>query len=757
MNNKLIKLCLREPSGIPRKAYPVTCGIPFPQGQLKDIEELRLESESGEEIPLQVARTASWPDKSVKWALLDFQIDVEPTEKKMLNLHFGEGVRRQAVLPSPLLLEKTEGSIYVNTGPLAFEIKAGGPHPFQEVSFEGTFLLKQGFPSLTLRSGDKLYTACESHSTVVIEDCGPLRAVIKCEGQYVAEDGAKLLNYIVRIYVYAGQPFLRIYHTLVNKETTEKVEISGLSLHLPVILSNEVTGFILGTADHYKPFRVHRMRDEVSLRIPTEEGLVPSVRQATGYYLVKPGEDGRDESKYPGPQWHSPMLGAATLADRDKAVTLMLRYPWHNAPKEFHLDSQGITLYLYPFWERPLELYRGVAKTHEMLVLFHSEQPQELEVKQQAVAFQEPMPAAVATRNWMVDSGVFGPVFRYQPENYPWYEYIFRRLFEQWIWNPDKTYHKGTTLMDFGDHWVPSRNGQWKNNEMDFGYALTLQLVRTGYPVILPWIEQVIMHQIDVDTCHDSENPIEIGSQRYHYADHGWHVPFIEQGWAFPVQLCHEWLEGPLFFYFLTGYRRALEVAFARADHFVRAIDAGYHRQKTIARVSGYPLMALSTMQTNFPNDSYIQACEKILDWLEEWSREEGALIWNTFGPERADMAEGVLGHGVIMQGLMRYHRVTGSERAWKLLVESAEYAKKSVFTPEGFAVKMSSLRRNYFAPGESDFIIEPLAYLAEKTGNKEYLELAYKNDTVYPQGQMPSNLHKKGGKKCWVTRINNN
>ncbi|MCK4591232.1 MAG: hypothetical protein KAT86_05715, partial [Candidatus Latescibacteria bacterium] len=306
--------------------------------------------------------------------------------------------------------------------------------------------------------------------------------MIKCEGQYVAEDGAKLLNYIVRIYVYAGQPFLRIYHTLVNKETTEKVEISGLSLHLPVILSNEVTGFILGTADHYKPFRVHRMRDEVSLRIPTEEGLVPSVRQATGYYLVKPGEDGRDESKYPGPQWHSPMLGAATLADRDKAVTLMLRYPWHNAPKEFHLDSQGITLYLYPFWERPLELYRGVAKTHEMLVLFHSEQPQELEVKQQAIAFQEPMPAAVVTRNWMVDSGVFGPVFRYQPEKYPWYEYIFRRLFEQWIWNPDKTYHKGTTLMDFGDHWVPSRNGQWKNNEMDFGYALTLQLVRTGYP-----------------------------------------------------------------------------------------------------------------------------------------------------------------------------------------------------------------------------------------------------------------------------------
>ncbi|OPX33055.1 MAG: hypothetical protein B1H40_00990 [Candidatus Latescibacteria bacterium 4484_181] len=728
MKDKVVEIRIREPSGVPRSNYPVTCGIPFPQGQLRDTEGLRLELKSGQEIPLQVVKTASWPDKSVKWALFDFQISVEPTEEKILNLHFGEGVRRQGLLPSPLSVKETEDSMCVNSGPLTFEVKAGGPHPFQKLNCDGTLALRQGLPLLTLRSGGRLYTAYDPDSTVVLEDCGPLRVVLKCEGQYVTEGGSKFLNYIVRIYAYAGQPFLRIYHTLVNREPTEKVEISELSFHLPLVVSNNATGYALGTADHYKPFRVHRMKDELSLCIPTEEGPTPSVRQAAGYYLVRPGEDGRSESKYPGPQWHSPMLGSATLADGDRGVTLMLRYPWHNAPKEFHLDSQGITLYLYPSWEPPLELYRGVAKTHEMLILFHLEKPEELELKRQALAFQEPMVATVATRNWMAASGAFGPLFRYQPKKYAWYEYIFRRLFEQWVWNPDKTYHKGTTLMDFGDHWVPSRGGQWKNNEMDFGYALILQFVRTGYPVIFPWIEQVVMHQIDVDTCHDSENPVEIGSQRYHYADHGWHVPFIEQGWAFPVQLCHEWLEGPLFFYFLTGYRRALETALARAEHFVRAIEAGYHRQKTIARVSGYPLMALSTMQANFPNESYIQACERILDWLEKWTKEEGALIWNTFGPERVDMAEGALGHGVIMQGLMRYHRVTGSKRAWKLLVESAEYARKTVFTPEDFAVKLSSLRRNYLAPGESDFIIEPLAYLAERTGNKKYLEIAYKN-----------------------------
>lgn len=727
MYGRTIEISVREPSGVPRKGYPLTCGVPFPEGMLKDVDELRLETESGEEVPLQVARTASWPDGSVKWALLDFQVDLEPTEEKLLTLRFGEGTSRKAEHPRPLRVEERDGSIYVDASPLSFEVAKGGRHPFRDLHIQGTGILRDGVPLLGLEVGGKRYVAFDPESEVSVEESGPLRAVVRCEGKYTAEDGSKLLDYIVRIYAYAGKPYIRLYHTFVNKEPVGEIDISELFLRMPPRLSGEVEGFLLGTADHYKPFRVHRTqgRELLYLRIPTEQGPDPSVRQAAPYYVVHQGEV---ETKHPGPQWHSPMLGSATLTDGKRSITLMLRHPWHNAPKEFCLDSEGIVLYLYPPWERPLELHRGVAKTHEVMVLVHPGKPEELEVKREAIAFQEPAVATVATRNWTVDSGVFGPVFRYKPDKYPWYEYVFRRLFEKWVWSPDPYYHMGTTLMDFGDHWVPSRGGQWKNNEMDFGYALILQFVRTGYTPIFPWIEQVVMHQIDVDTCHDSDNPVEVGSQRYHYADHGWHVPFKEQGWAFPVQLCHEWLEGPLFFYFLTGYKRALEVALARADHFVRAIDAGYHRQKTIPRVSGYPLMALSTVYAFFPEERYIRACEKILDWLEEWTEEEGAFVWNTFGPERVDMAEGALGHGIIMQGLMRYHRLTGSERAWRLLVRAGEFVRSNILTPEGFAVKLTSLRRNYLAPGESDFLVEPLAYLAERTGDRSYLDLAYRN-----------------------------
>jgi len=547
---------------------------------------------------------------------------------------------------------------------------------------------------------------------------------------------------------------LRIYLTLTNRVPKPLIHLEQAKLNLELADAND-DGFILGAAGHYGKFSVHHAKEgRVSLRCSTEPAPDTAVRRAVAEYTVITGED--SPTKHAGPTWHAPLLGSATVGQASSLperkqdacatvghaaslperkqdacategvfhTTLMLRHLWHNAPKELSVTSDGIQLELYPEWEAPLEFYRGVAKTHELLLSFGEGAPDELETKLAAVAFQEPMSAMISTPHWIEESGAFGRLFRYQPEKYPWFEFLFRRLQEKWCWRPDQyrigEHRLGTTMLDFGDHWLPRRNGQWENNEMDYGYALMLQTLRTAYPVPLPIIEQVIHHQIDVDTRHDSSREWEIGGQCYHFAKHGW---------AAGIALCHEWLEGPLFFYFTTGYRRALEVSLVRAEHFCKAVDAGVHRQKTIARVSGYPLMALSVIHEHFPDPKYLRACEKILDWLEEWVADEGGLVWNTFGPERVDNAEGILGRGIICRGLMRYHRLTKSERAWKLLTDAIEHARATgLFTREGFAVKMNSLRRNYYAPGESDFILEPLAYVAERTGNQEYFRLAYLN-----------------------------
>lgn len=92
------------------------------------------------------------------------------------------------------------------------------------------------------------------------------------------------------------------------------------------------------------------------------------------------------------------------------------------------------------------------------------------------------------------------------------------------------------------------------------------------------------------------------------------------------------------------------------------------------------------------------------------------------------ELGGSILGRGVICQGLAHYHRLTGDERAWRLLVAAMETARETELTPEGFGTKTSFLRRNYYAPGESDFVLEAMGYLAEKTGDTEWLRLGLLN-----------------------------
>src|ERR1700733_14949614 len=83
-----VSLTVAEPSGVSRKDWPLTSGIPFARGELKDAAAAALFSSAGKEIPLQTEALAYWPDGSVRWLLLDFLIDLPAHEKTTVLLRF---------------------------------------------------------------------------------------------------------------------------------------------------------------------------------------------------------------------------------------------------------------------------------------------------------------------------------------------------------------------------------------------------------------------------------------------------------------------------------------------------------------------------------------------------------------------------------------------------------------------------------------------------------------------------------------------
>ena len=63
--------------GKPVSGWPLRTGIPFPFGVLKSANDLRLESGDGSaEIESQIDTLATWPDGSVKSALVQFVADL---------------------------------------------------------------------------------------------------------------------------------------------------------------------------------------------------------------------------------------------------------------------------------------------------------------------------------------------------------------------------------------------------------------------------------------------------------------------------------------------------------------------------------------------------------------------------------------------------------------------------------------------------------------------------------------------------------
>jgi len=116
-----IPINVKEPSNVARKNWPVTSGIPFPRGMLKDPSKVRLVHVIGEqpplqmrELPLQTRALAHWLDGSIRWLLLDFQVDLEPGETFKGKLELG---KEMAAVAKPIRTEQQEdGTLKVNTG-----------------------------------------------------------------------------------------------------------------------------------------------------------------------------------------------------------------------------------------------------------------------------------------------------------------------------------------------------------------------------------------------------------------------------------------------------------------------------------------------------------------------------------------------------------------------------------------------------------------------------------------------------------------
>ena len=246
---KRIRLTVENAGGVVRKAWPITQGVPFADGDLERKAPARVVDRDGHALPTQVTCLATWGRdlKYVKWLLVDFQCDLGPEEIRELYLEYGDGVE-SAGPEQAVSVEETGKGVTIDTGVLRLRMRKGsadflaGCDLKTEDGWRDVFRGTPG-PHLYLQtaSGEVYDSVAGAPSPrVVVEDPGPLRASVCIKGYHATKDGICLCPYTVRIHAYAGSRDLRIFHTFVFDQNPDALEFSEVGMCFPLDLGDEL-------------------------------------------------------------------------------------------------------------------------------------------------------------------------------------------------------------------------------------------------------------------------------------------------------------------------------------------------------------------------------------------------------------------------------------------------------------------------------------------------------------------------------------
>lgn len=117
-----IGIHVAETAGIRRTGFPVDARVSFARGALHSERTVRLVQNS-KEVPAQYSVESQWPDGSVEWLNVDFNVNAAPGEKLDYQLEYGDQIS-PGEAPKGLTVEA--GGDFIQSGNIRFS-RGGSP------------------------------------------------------------------------------------------------------------------------------------------------------------------------------------------------------------------------------------------------------------------------------------------------------------------------------------------------------------------------------------------------------------------------------------------------------------------------------------------------------------------------------------------------------------------------------------------------------------------------------------------------------
>jgi hypothetical protein len=585
------------PGSFTRRAIPVSVGVPFARGILRDASALGARRRDGSALPIQIRTLDRWSDGSIRWALLDLCAEPSATDPVV---EIGQGLPKASMRDVITAAEGPDGT-RINTGAAILET----------VSDPGEILrirLRADTRTVPLRlmlqpaEGDLSPVVID---TTQIEERGPLRLVLKLEGHVRAGDAS--LDVVVRLHAFAGLSALRCDVTVRNPR---RAQHDAGYWDLGDAGSVLIRRWTLQLGDSDASYE-GTVRASLSPEDPLEVMKAPfQLHQASSggahwdsrNHVTRSGHVAVPFRGYRGSAGAETFSGfrASPIVITGKArgqLAMCIEQFWQNFPMAVRSNGAGIEVGLFEAPEgAPEELQAGEQKTHTVwllvgedpltdLPLAWAREPMVLHLSPEDYAAAGAIPylipeadASCREHLALVRAAVEGPnTFDAK-----------REVIDEYGWR-----HFGEI---YGDHEAVRHTGpsplvSHYNNQYDPIAGFAAQFMRSAAPVWWRQMRELASHVVDIDIYHTDADKAAYNRGLFwhtiHYtdADTATHRTYPAScGHGGGPSSEHNYPTGLMLAWFLTGEARYRDAALDLAHFPIRIDDGGRTPFRWLAR-----------------------------------------------------------------------------------------------------------------------------------------------------------------------------
>lgn len=731
-------------------------GVPYKQGT-RNIADSVVVSKDGKNYPTQERITAKYPDGSVKYSFVRFMCDLPANRKEEFELNIvpdralgniDTGLSLSCEKGRYLLSNKYISVTLADNADSLFECVKTKDYEYTAKNFVGPLLnLEDSYAGI--RTGN--WTVCESGNVLVrLKTCGDFvgtcfkfecNVSLSCESESV-DVAFRIIN------ASEDKHHIKSLFFAVEKESAgyDKLDCSDFNN----AGSKDSTGCgdlnkSEDTESIYKTTGINKLSDlesEMKESGSKIRNMVGKSNYKTNFTIGRNGAAVQylvDADYLIGEaNEHFPEVFYGTFfadrTDENGGVCGTIYQAQQNYPKAVRADENGIYLMLVPEGSEAIIMSGGMSREQRFSLLFHEKEMPIEKIDDISLRYQMPDRPYISPSVFK-EAGVMPEIFT---DSTDWSEDVEIALVAK-----ADDHCRAYGMLNFGDAPDPNYTAQgrgngmlvWSNNEYDFPHACAMQYARTGERRFLDYCIAAVRHWMDVDVCHFSSNPLLVGGQWEHTARHN------ENG----VMVCsHEWVEGLLDYYHLTGDERGLETALSIGENVLRLLDTPMYQTpgEANARETGWALRTLTALYLETYDTKWTEKCGWIINQFEVWKETYGE--WIAPYTDNTLIRTGFM-ISVALGSLMRYYRVFPSESLKTLMLDAVDDLVENATLPYGlfYYKELPSLNRL----GTNTLLLEAMTIGYELSGDPAYLKPGVKTF----RREISSQVYKPGGAKRHV------